>query len=110
MNRFYRGLARPRAGVPSAPEAAVTRLSHEEALQGAALASGVDVPSRARSGEILPPPRMGTVIVFPPGMSRRDAEAVIQELVDHKLIDTRASHPRIETFDPEMGGPVWYVP
>jgi hypothetical protein len=47
----------------------------------------------------------GTVLVFKPGVSKTEAELAlrqIQHLLEHR--------PHVNTFNPEWGGPVWYVP
>jgi hypothetical protein len=47
----------------------------------------------------------GAVIIFKPGVSKNEASLAlrqIQHLLDHP--------PSINMFNPEWGGPVWYVP
>ena len=49
--------------------------------------------------------RYGSVVVFNSGVTITAAQVAlesIQHLLDHP--------PMVNEFDPEMGGPVWYVP
>jgi hypothetical protein len=52
-----------------------------------------------------PEKQLGCVLVFSKGMSTADAETVLASIEEH-LDHT----PRVEEFDPAMGGPVWYLP
>jgi hypothetical protein len=47
----------------------------------------------------------GTVLVFKPGVTKNEASLAlrqIQHLLEHP--------PQVNMFDPEWGGPVWYIP
>lgn len=53
----------------------------------------------------------GTVLVFKPGVTQEQAEKRLKALSD--ILDGDyyvGSKPRVETFNPEWGGPVWYIP
>ena len=56
--------------------------------------------------------RYGAVLVFKPGTSREAAEAALTRLKD--VIDPNyyypPSGPKVNSFNPEHSGPVWYVP
>ena len=62
--------------------------------------------------------RYGAVVVFKEGMSRPEAERALLNMADdggRSAIDeetyrsvTRGN--RVEKFDPDEGGPVWYIP
>ena len=47
----------------------------------------------------------GTVIVFKPGTTREEAKEALDIIKDQ--ID---DYPSIRSFDPQTGGPVWYIP
>ena len=49
--------------------------------------------------------QLGTVIVFKPEVSEEEAKKALAKLA--KLCQYQ---PSINTFNPEWGGPVWYVP
>ncbi|GAG34756.1 unnamed protein product [marine sediment metagenome] len=51
------------------------------------------------------PTRTGAVLVFKEGVNEEDAAKALEKL--KALLDHT---PRVNTFDPEWGGPVWYVP
>ena len=51
------------------------------------------------------PTRSGTVLVFKEGVTEEQARKALEKL--KALLDYT---PRINTFDPEWGGPVWYIP
>lgn len=51
------------------------------------------------------PTRVGAVIVFKRGTSQAEANKVL-ELMGAKLIERAEAH----TFNPDHGGPVWYIP
>ena len=50
--------------------------------------------------------RFGAVIVFKEGMTRAQAELIVDTLARKGLI----SETRPRAFDPNWGGPVWYIP
>lgn len=58
------------------------------------------------------PVQLGTVIVFKPGTTKEQAKAAIERLKD--VIDTDyyggMGKPSVSSFNPDHGGPVWYVP
>jgi len=54
---------------------------------------------------VYKPTQAGTVLVFKPGVTQAQAEAALA-----KLLPLLSSPPRVNMFDPEWGGPVWYVP
>jgi hypothetical protein len=47
----------------------------------------------------------GAVLVFKPGVTKEQAQAALK-----KLQDLLEHTPHVNTFNPEWGGPVWYVP
>ncbi len=47
----------------------------------------------------------GTVLVFKPGVTKEQAQKALE-----KLRDLLEHSPHVNTFNPEWGGPVWYVP
>ena len=49
--------------------------------------------------------RIGSLIVFKPEVTPEQAAAALK-----KLQELTVRPPRIETFDDDMGGPVWYIP
>ena len=49
--------------------------------------------------------RQGAVLVFKSGVSKKEVERILIELAD-KLQYT----PIVHEFDPNYGGPVWYIP
>ncbi len=49
--------------------------------------------------------QMGAVLVFKPGVPLIDARAALETL--QNLLEVR---PCIKSFNPEHGGPVWYIP
>ena len=58
--------------------------------------------------------RLGTVLVFKTGVARARAEKLLAELAATGVLEGShrvdgATH-RIEEFDDEYGGPVWYIP
>lgn len=68
--------------------------------------------------------RYGALVVFAAGVTRQEAEAAIarlRDVVDPEYqgetifkdgqveFETRPL-PTVQEFDPEMGGPVWYIP
>lgn len=61
---------------------------------------------------VYKPTQAGAVLVFKPGVTQAQAEAALAKLKD--LIDEGYQYPkgmpRVQMFDPEWGGPVWYVP
>jgi hypothetical protein len=52
-----------------------------------------------------PEVQVGCVLVFAKGMTKADAEKVLASIEEH-LDHT----PSVEEFDPNVGGPVWYIP
>lgn len=60
--------------------------------------------------------QVGAVITFPEGVSQNDAEAYIRQMANAMA----SNHPavvfadditvQVREFEPEYGGPVWYVP
>jgi hypothetical protein len=66
----------------------------------------------ARDGKEAPRKQLGAVLVFRPGTTReqaREALASIRQVIDWDYYGG-ALGPKLWTFDPEHGGPVWYVP
>jgi hypothetical protein len=51
------------------------------------------------------PTKVGAVIVFRDGTTEKQATDALKKLKD--VLDYQ---PRIQSFDPNYGGPVWYVP
>lgn len=49
---------------------------------------------------------VGAVIVFQPHVTKEEAEKLIQK----HLGDVIDGHAQVCEFNPEWGGPVWYVP
>lgn len=47
----------------------------------------------------------GAVVVFKPGVTKAQAQEALKKLRD--LLDHT---PQVNTFNPEWGDPVWYVP
>ena len=47
----------------------------------------------------------GTVLVFKEGVSKEEAQKALDAL-KHLLAYT----PRVNEFNPDWGGPVWYIP
>lgn len=56
--------------------------------------------------------RLGTILVFKPGVTKEKVAAMLIELADAGLIDvTLTKLPlRVHEFDDKDGGPVWYLP
>jgi hypothetical protein len=57
--------------------------------------------------------RLGVVLVFKEGLDRAKAEGLIQKLVTEGYLDTSyyvEQKPTVNEFNPEYGGPVWYIP
>lgn len=59
-------------------------------------------PSPARDEE-----QFGAVVVFPPGMSKEDAQKLIRRLMKAEP-GISVDGPR--AFNPDHGSPVWYIP
>lgn len=49
--------------------------------------------------------KVGTVLTFKNGVTEEEAAIALEKLYD--ILDYE---PRIHSFDPKWGGPVWYVP
>lgn len=49
--------------------------------------------------------RHGAVLVFKSNVSKKEIERILAEIAD-KLQHT----PIVHEFDPNYGGPVWYIP
>jgi Asp-tRNA(Asn)/Glu-tRNA(Gln) amidotransferase C subunit len=47
----------------------------------------------------------GTVLIFKEGVSKEEAQKRLEALRD--ILDYL---PRVNEFNPEWGGPVWYIP
>lgn len=55
--------------------------------------------------------RLGAVIIFQQSITQEQAEAALQNLEDAGIIETAfRGYSRVNEFDPEYGGPVWYIP
>lgn len=68
--------------------------------------------------------RLGAVITFPPGMTKEQAAHALARFVKAGLIEDPSrpafknskgveifpAHSGVESYDDEMGGPVWYIP
>lgn len=54
--------------------------------------------------------RFGAVVVFKPGTTREEAERVLAALPYDPTYVFPQGPPKVQTFDPEIGGPVWYIP
>ncbi len=55
--------------------------------------------------------RLGTVLVFKAGVTRAEVDAALAKLAS--VIDPDyyiAKKPPVNEFNPDHGGPVWYVP
>lgn len=57
--------------------------------------------------------RLGAVIIFREGVTREKAEAMLRGMEDAEVVE--GSHwvggkTPVEEFNPEWGGPVWYIP
>ncbi len=55
----------------------------------------------------------GAVITWKPGISKEQAEAELQLLMRYLSDGTKHQnkhHGTVHEFNPEHGGPVWYVP
>lgn len=50
----------------------------------------------------------GAVVVFPDGTEPHLAEQLLRDLA--KKAGRGMEAPRVETFDPAYGSPVWYIP
>jgi hypothetical protein len=62
-------------------------------------------PYRAKPARDTSKDQAGTVLTFKPGVSKQEAELAlrqIQHLLEHR--------PSVNMFNPEWGGPVWYIP
>lgn len=51
------------------------------------------------------PKQAGAVLVFKPGVTPEEAAKALKAL--EALLEYT---PRVNTFNPDWGGPVWYVP
>ena len=49
--------------------------------------------------------QVGAVLVFKEGVSEKEAALALQ-----KIKELLAGPPQIASFNPDWGGPVWYVP
>lgn len=49
--------------------------------------------------------QLGTVLVFRPGVTQKEAEEALK-----KLREVLQYEPNLHSFNPEWGGPVWYIP
>lgn len=47
----------------------------------------------------------GVVLVFKPGITKERAELLLA-VIQHTLVE----EPRVHMFNPEHGGPAWYIP
>jgi hypothetical protein len=55
--------------------------------------------------------RLGTVLVFKPGVTKAEAEKALDKIASVIATDYYiAPKPPINEFNPDHGGPVWYVP
>ena len=57
--------------------------------------------------------KVGAVIEFADGVSKEEAEKALKELVDKGLIDVEGNVEKkvhVHEYEPEWGGPVWYIP
>lgn len=55
----------------------------------------------------------GVVLVFKPEVTQAQAQAAVAELAAKGLLDVGyycGGVPHINEFNPDHGGPVWYVP
>ena len=48
----------------------------------------------------------GVVLVFDEGLTKEQVERALEEM----LADRRVTRSNVNGFNPEWGGPVWYVP
>ena len=51
------------------------------------------------------PEQVGAVLIFKTGVDEHEATAALE-----KLADVLQYEPRVNTFNPRWGGPVWYIP
>jgi hypothetical protein len=56
--------------------------------------------------------QLGTILVFRPGVTKEQAREALKALEPLLARDYFGGdgRPPIQSFDPECGGPVWYVP
>lgn len=54
--------------------------------------------------------RLGVVLVFAANTEKAVAQAVVDKLCRERVVDAMACDTRVQTFEPEKGSPVWYVP
>jgi len=58
--------------------------------------------------------RLGTVLVFMEGVSRKEAVEALRKI--ESLLEHSPNHPmldipsKVREFDDNVGGPVWYIP
>lgn len=53
----------------------------------------------------------GTVLVFKKTVTKAQAEAALKKIYDVVELDYYvAKEPYVNEFNPEWGGPVWYIP
>jgi len=62
-------------------------------------------PYRRKPARDTSKDQAGTVLVFKPGVTKRQAEEALRKI--ESLLESK---PYVNTFDPEWGGPVWYIP
>jgi hypothetical protein len=64
--------------------------------------------------DTLPKKQYGALLVFKPGTGKDKAAEALRRLVAEGLIDMDyyggALGPTVQTFNPNYGGPVWYIP
>ena len=59
----------------------------------------------------------GAVIIFPDHLSKKDCDAILARMFKSNEINgsidwttRKAAAPTAKNFNPDMGGPVWYIP
>jgi len=53
------------------------------------------------------PLRLGAVVIFREGVRQAQAEFALRILVDQGILEYV---PTVNGFNPDWGGPVWYIP
>lgn len=52
--------------------------------------------------------QFGTVLVFKQGLTKEEIEARLRQIAD--IVDEDYRQTTVHSFNPDWGGPVWYVP
>lgn len=57
--------------------------------------------------------KLGTVLVFADNISPDQAREILRRMMSSGFLDPKyyvSGLPQVHEFDPDLGGPVWYIP